>query len=47
LDTNQRMQEDPSTSTVTFHDQDDSGKPKLIRDCSLCIFILFCFLKFI
>lgn len=27
LDTNQQTQEDPSTSTVRFNVQDDSGKP--------------------
>ena len=30
LDTNQQMQEDPSTSTVRFNVQDEIGRPQLL-----------------
>lgn len=30
LDTNQRIQEDPSSSTVRFQVEDDNGKPQLL-----------------
>lgn len=30
LDTNQQIQEDPSTSTVRFNLRDESGKPQLL-----------------